>query len=102
MLAQSTPITDAHTQLRTLYRSLLNDQEKFHEFKELLAQYPSHDGDEEPAEAARVRERLNGRISEWLAAPFGLNATQVILWRAIVVEQRFNVALSPWQEANAY
>lgn len=102
MQTQPSAVADAHAQLRTLYKSLLNDQEKFHEFKEILAQYPTLEGDEEPADAAGVRQLLNGRISEWLDTPFGLSAAQVMLWRAIVVEQRFNVALSPWQEANAY
>jgi hypothetical protein len=32
----------------------------------------------------------------------GLSATQVVLWRSIVVEERINVALSPWKESNFY
>ena len=97
---------DPHSQLRSLYMSLLSSQEHFDEFKQLLALY---DGvslatlDEEPAEAAQVRLRLNERICDWLGGGFeGLSAVQVLQWRAIVVEERFNVALSPWKESNVY
>jgi len=46
---------------------------------------------------------LNTRIRGWLGGQFmGLSATQVLQWRAIVVEERFNVSLSPWKEANVY
>jgi hypothetical protein len=27
---------------------------------------------------------------------------QMLLWRSIIVEERFNVALAPWKEANGY
>lgn len=95
---------DPHAHLRALYQSLLTRQDRFDEFKQLLALYPvESDGDDETAEAADVRGRLNQRISEWVGAPFaGLSATQVGLWRSIVVEERINVALSPWKESNAY
>ena len=95
---------DSHTQLRALYRSLLESEERFHEFKQLLALYspgPAQTGEE--AEAAAVREQLNERIRMWVGGPFdGLSAMQMLLWKSIVVEERFNVALSPWKEANAY
>jgi hypothetical protein len=71
----------------------------------LLALYPPDIGqlDQESPEAAEVRARLNTRISSWLGAPFdGLSATQMLMWRQIVVSERFNVALSPWREANSY
>jgi hypothetical protein len=95
---------DSHAQLRALYRSLLDREERFHEFKELLSHYQSKPGEgEEPAEAAAIREQLNGRIREWVGGNFdGLSAMQLMLWRSIVVEERFNVALSPWKEANWY
>lgn len=95
---------DSHAQLRALYRSLLDREERFHEFKQLLSLYPSKPAESgEPADAAAVREQLNQRIREWLGGDFqGLNAMQLMLWRSIVVEERFNVALSPWKEANAY
>ena len=32
----------------------------------------------------------------------GLSAAQTLQWRAIVVEERFNVTLSPWKESNVY
>jgi hypothetical protein len=95
---------DSHEQLRRLYRSLLEDQNRFDEFKQLLALYPvPQSGDAESPEAEEIRSKLNGRIQDWLSGDFvGLSATQVVLWRGIVVEERINVALSPWREANAY
>jgi hypothetical protein len=96
---------DPHTQLRQLYQSLLTRQERFDEFKQLLALYPVEEvtDDDEPPYAADIRGRLNRRISEWIAQPFmGLSVTQVTQWRAIVVEERINVCLSPWKESNAY
>jgi hypothetical protein len=96
---------DPHDQLRRLYRSLLEEQNRFDEFKQLLALYPTADVDSdiesEPAKATRAK--LNARISEWLNGDFdGLSAAQVVLWKSIVVEERINVALSPWRESNAY
>lgn len=97
---------DPHAQLRSLYMSLLEEQSRFDEFKQLLALYTGVAPDEldhEPAEAADVRSRLNERIRQWIGGSFdGLSAAQVLQWRAIVVEERFNVALSPWKEANGY
>jgi len=95
---------DPHEQLRRLYRSLLEDQDRFDEFKHLLSQYPSQpEGDVESEEARSIRTKLNTRISSWLGGDFdGLSATQVVLWRSIVVEERINVALSPWRESNVY
>src|SRR5690348_2421976 len=96
--------TDAHSELRALYRSLLEHEEHFHEFKQLLALYPSSASPAgEEADAAEIRKQLNDRIREWLGGNFaGLSAMQLLLWRSIVVEERFNVALSPWKEANYY
>jgi hypothetical protein len=96
---------DPHAQLRSLYQSLLSRQEYFDEFKRLLALYEvsPDDLDDEPAAAATVRERLNDRIREWVGGTFdGLSAAQTLQWRAIVVEERFNVTLSPWKESNVY
>jgi hypothetical protein len=97
---------DPHSQLRALYLSLLQHQERFDEFKQLLALYevtPSDHEDDEPLEAACVRSQLNERIRSWVGGRFdGLSAAQVLQWRAIVVEDRFNVSLSPWKESNAY
>jgi hypothetical protein len=95
---------DTHAQLRALYRSLVDHEDRFHEFKQLLALYPDAPGESlETGEAANVREELNGRIREWVGGSFGgLSAMQILLWRSIVVEERFNVALSPWKEANVY
>lgn len=98
-------LIDPHAQLRALYLSLLTRQEHFDEFKQLLALYEVSPEtlDTEPAEAAAVREKLNARIRQWVGGRFdGLSAAQVIQWRAIVVEERFNVSLSPWKESNVY
>lgn len=95
---------DHHTQLRALYVSLLQHQEHFDEFRQLLAEYcasPEH-SDEEPQEAAQIREQLNDRIRAWVGSFDGLSAVQVLQWRAILVEERFNVSLSPWKESNVY
>jgi hypothetical protein len=96
---------DPHAQLRSLYRSLLERQDNFDEFKQLLALYPatSDEADVESKDAAQIRAKLNGRIREWVGGPFeGLSAAQVLQWRGIVVEERFNVSLSPWKESNFY
>lgn len=98
---------DPHTQLRALYLSLLTHQDHFDEFKQLLSLYnvtpEDLDEDDEPQDAAQVRSRLNARIRSWIDRPFdGLSAAQVLQWRAIVVEERLNVALSPWKESNIY
>ena len=92
---------DPHTQLRRLYTSLLEEQHRFDEFKQLLALYPAAVVDEESFEAREVRARLNARINEWLCGQFdGLSPAQVALWRSIVVEERINVAISAWKESN--
>jgi len=104
-LAESIPVHDPHLQLRRLYVSLLEEQSRFDEFKQLLALYPipTADESEECAEAAEVRAKLNSRINHWVGGGFeGLSAQQVLLWRSIVVDERINVALSPWKESNMY
>jgi hypothetical protein len=96
---------DPHSQLRALYQALLSNQERFDEFKRLLQLYDFDPAqvDEEPTEAAAMRIRLNDRIRAWVGGPFeGLSATQTLQWRAIIVEERFNVSLSPWKESNGY
>jgi hypothetical protein len=95
---------DSHAQLRTLYRSLLEHEGRYHEFKQLLAMYPAPEGESvEHEKAAEVRRTINARIGEWIGQPFtGLIAMQVSLWKSILIEERFNVALSPWKEANHY
>jgi len=96
---------DPHTQLRALYLSLLTHQEHFDEFKQLLALYelPPEVADAEPVAAGEVRGRLNERIRTWVGGRFeGLSVAQVLQWRAIVVEDRINVSLSPWKESNVY
>jgi hypothetical protein len=96
---------DPHAQLRALYQALLTDQARFDEFKRLLAMYDfdPRQSDEEPPSAMRSRDQLNERIRSWIGGTFaGLSATQALQWRAIVVEERFNVSLSPWKESNWY
>jgi hypothetical protein len=95
------PVNDPHTQLRRLYTSLLEEQSRFDEFKQLLALYPVGEEDESD-QAGQVRARLNGRINEWLCGRFdGLSAAQVVLWRSIVVEERINLTVPSWKESNS-
>ncbi len=97
--------TDPHAQVRALYRALLEHEDRFHEFKRALALYDlrADQLDEEPADAAALRDRLNERIRSWVQVPFeGISAVQMLQWRAIVVEERFNVSVSPWKESNTY
>lgn len=102
-IAPASVSMDPHAQLRRLYLSLLQDQNHFDEFKQLLALYPAQAEDVESAEARELRAKLNARINTWLDGGFdGLSAAQVVLWRSIVVEERINVALSPWRESNVY
>lgn len=96
---------DPHTQVRALYRALLESEERFHQFKRTLALYElrADEIEHEPPAAAALRERLNEEIRTWVAVPFdGISAVQMLQWRAIVVEERFNVSVSPWKEANMY
>jgi hypothetical protein len=96
---------DPFSELRALYMSLLTHQEHFDEFKQLLALYEIQPEtfDQEPVTAAVVREHLNDTIRSWIGGRFaGLSAAQVLQWRAIVVEERLNVSLSPWKESNWY
>jgi hypothetical protein len=94
--ATATGSADPHAQLRRLYLSLLEEQDRFDEFKRLLTLYRSAEDDTESAEARGVRDRLNARIAQWLDGGFdGLSATQVSLWRSIVVEERINTAPPP-------
>jgi hypothetical protein len=97
--------TDSHEQLRSLYMSLLTTQDHFDEFKHLLSMYPAPMSDqaEEGSDAAAVRDQLNQRIREWIGGTFtGLSSAQIHMWRSIVVDERVNVALSPWKESNTY
>jgi hypothetical protein len=96
---------DPQVQLRALYMSLITRQDRFDEFKDLLATYPDvpPDADVEPEEAARVRESVNERVREWTNIPMGgLSPQQVIMLRDMLVTHRLNLALSPWKEANTY
>lgn len=76
--------------------TLLRSQERFDEFKHLLALYHPEGvdalGDESPT-AAEVRRRLNDRIEAWLGMEIEpLGPAQVLQWRAIVVEGRYDRA----------
>ncbi|MEZ4313090.1 MAG: hypothetical protein R3F14_34145 [Polyangiaceae bacterium] len=96
---------DPHAQLRALYIALLENQAYFDEFKHLLSLYapPADQMEEEPAECARVRSVLNNTIRGWVTGPFtDLSVAQVLQWRAIVVDERLNVSISPWKESNVY
>jgi len=102
----TTPIqTDSHAQIRALYTTLIEREERFHEFKRVLGLYDLSDSgaDQESPEAAALRAGLNEKIQTWVHVPFsGISAQQMIHWRAIIVDERFNVSLSPWKESNAY
>jgi hypothetical protein len=105
MMVHSHLSSDPHAQLRALYQALLSSQDCFDEFKRLLQLYDfdPREGDDEPGDAAAVRQRLNDRIRNWVGGNFGgLSAKQTLQWRAIIVEERFNVSLSPWKESNMY
>jgi hypothetical protein len=96
-------VPDSHTQLRALYQTLLSHQDRFDEFKHLLSLYSAEPGAVEAPEARETRQKLNGRIREWVGGSFdGLSIIQMLQWRAIVVDERLNVALSPWKESNIY
>ena len=99
------PLIDPHAHLESLYMSLLTRQERFDEFRHLLAMYPNipDDADTEPEEAVQVRQMLSERIREWTGSPLArLSSTEMRLWRAMLVENRINIAVSPWKEANGY
>jgi hypothetical protein len=102
----TTPIeTDPHTQIRALYTLLIEKEECFHEFKRALSLYDASDGggDQESPEAAALRASLNEKIQSWVHVPFsGISAQQMLQCRAIFVDERFNVSLSPWKESNTY
>lgn len=96
---------DPQAQLRALYMALLEHQENFDEFKHMLSLYamPSEHVEEETADCARVRTMLNAKIRTWVSGPFtDLSVAQVLQWRAIIVEERLNVSISPWKESNVY
>ncbi len=104
METQTKTNTDPHAQLRRLYIALLENQNRFDEFKQLLALYdvPQPEG-EESEEASGIRQKLNARIRDWIGPEFdGLNTAQTVLWRNIVVDERINVAVAPWKESNLY
>jgi len=100
----ASPTVDPHAQLRSLYSALIERQDRFEEFKRLLAlyDYSPDGGSVEPAEARTIRESLNDRIRAWTGSCDGLSVAQALHWRAIVVDDRFNVSISPWKESNIY
>jgi hypothetical protein len=87
---------------QALYRALLGHEERFNEFKWFLTLYaPDPNHEDEPDAAAAVRARLNARLREWVGPEFGdLSASQVLLWRCIVVEERFGAAPSGGRRAH--
>ena len=98
MAAQASSESESHEQLRALYQALLFNQDCFDEFKRLLVLYDFHapDVDDEPSHAVAVRERLNERIRSWVGGSFeSLTPSQVLQWRAIIVEERFATSAAP-------
>ena len=98
------PQAQAQEQLQALYLALLMRQERFDEFKQLLALYPKpseEQGGESP-EASAIRLKLNDRISQWIGSAFtGLAAHQVLVWRAVLVEEQWGVSLSSMLERSS-
>ena len=79
-----------HAQLRGLYRSLLESQSHFDEFKSFLIRYPNAAFGDETTGAASVRAQLNARIATWLGGDFdGLSAGEVRQWRDVVLADEF-------------
>ena len=94
---------DPHERLRALYRTMLDHQEHFDEFKQMLALYAlPADATEESPELSAVRSKLNARICEWIGPFDGLSVTQAKQWRQIIVEQRWNIGIAPFKESNYY
>ena len=92
-VAKKRKLADPSIQLRALYMALLRSQNRFDEFKYLLALYHPNGVDLSGAEtqkAAELRRRLNDRIEEWVGMEIdALEPMQVLQWRAIVVEGRY-------------
>jgi hypothetical protein len=98
-------VDDPHEQLRRVAFAALETQERFDALKRALATYPAREleGDLESSDAAMLRNELNQQIDGWVDFPFaGFSAVQVTLLRRMLVEERINVALSPWKESNSY
>lgn len=96
---------DPQEQIRRVYLAVLEKQERFDALKQGLASYPAQnvEGGAESPEAAAARSDLNRRIDGWVDFPFaGLSAVQVTQLRQMMVDERINVALSPWKESNGY
>jgi hypothetical protein len=84
--------------------ALLMRQERFDEFKQLLALYPKPGHGElgESPEASAIRSRLNERIAQWIGSAFtGLAAHQVLIWRAVLVEEQWGLSLASTLECHS-
>ena len=92
-VAKKRTLADPSIQLRALYMALLRSQNRFDEFKHLLALYHPNGVDlsgAETQEAAELRRRLNDQIEQWVGMEIdALEPMQVLQWRAIVVEGRY-------------
>ena len=56
-----------------------------------------------PEQAAQIRELLNLRIAEWTGSRLqSLSCTDMLAWRGMIVDQRINLGIAPWKEANNY
>jgi len=64
---------------------------------------PDGETDVEPEQAAQIRELLNLRIAEWTGSRLqSLSCTDMLAWRGMIVDQRINLGIAPWKEANNY
>jgi hypothetical protein len=97
-------VFDPHFQLRELYKTLIEHQDLFDEFRQLIASYPRIDDEnEEPSEARVLREVVTRRVRTWTGLPVShFSPMQMLLWRNLIVDERINVAIAPWKESNMY
>jgi hypothetical protein len=91
-------------QLRAIYLKLMIDHDHFDEFRAILASYPLiADEAEESEYATGIRLLATERAREWTGIHIErLSSAQMLVLRDVLVDQRRNIAASPWQESNMY
>lgn len=84
---------ERHAQLRALYQFLLHGEERYDRFKELLSMYPPDLVQHDAQHCALLTgELVNATLRDWVGERFqALSAADLLLWRAIVVEERFTL-----------
>src|SRR5215510_9150104 len=99
------PPHDIREHVWWLWHALLMSKERFSEFQTLLSIYPTEpsSSEEEPEGAAALRARINRRVTEWLGRELQpLSASEILLFRELIIEQRMGIGISPWKESNAW